>query len=361
MENQQNYTKKIFYVLLFMAVILMFALLKVTADFILTIFISVMLSLVLYPFIKKLNSFHIPWTLGILITVIIALGIFFVFTNILTASLKTIINAYPNYESKFLHLWELFAKTLNIEVDENQSIFSRLWGSLGIRTAIQNMAISLSSFLVSTVQVTALVVLLVVFLMIEMSSVKDKIRTAFPQENINRRIIFVVIKIISEVTRYVSIKFLVSLGTGICVLVSTTAIGMDFPVIWAFIAFVLNFIPTFGSMISCGATIGFAVIQFYPDITPIIILAIIMVGINFVFGNIVEPKWEGSDLGISPFVILVSLSLWSYIWGFIGMILAVPMMVIIKIICENIDFLKPVAVLIGGSTKKAARHEADRK
>lgn len=75
-----------------------------------------------------------------------------------------------------------------------------------------------------------------------------------------------------------------------------------------------------------------------------------MLAVNFILGNIIEPRWEGSDLGISPFLILVSLSLWGWLWGFIGMILAVPILVIIKIICENIQILNPIGVLLGNKT-----------
>ncbi len=74
-----------------------------------------------------------------------------------------------------------------------------------------------------------------------------------------------------------------------------------------------------------------------------------------VLGNIVEPRWAGSDLGISPFIILVGLSLWGWMWGFIGMILSVPLLVIIKIICENIEFLKPIAVLLGNGSDRSKK------
>ncbi len=66
-----------------------------------------------------------------------------------------------------------------------------------------------------------------------------------------------------------------------------------------------------------------------------------------ILGNIIEPRWEGSDLGLSPFVILISLAVWGWIWGPIGMILAVPLMVIIKIICENVSYLEKIAIFLG--------------
>ena len=76
-----------------------------------------------------------------------------------------------------------------------------------------------------------------------------------------------------------------------------------------------------------------------------------MLSVNMVLGNIIEPRTEGKHLGLSPFVILVSLSIFGWIWGFAGMIIAVPMTVIIKIICENVSFLHGIAVLLGNTTE----------
>ena len=72
-----------------------------------------------------------------------------------------------------------------------------------------------------------------------------------------------------------------------------------------------------------------------------------MTAINFCLGNIIEPRVQGKNLGLSPFVIIASLSMWGYIWGFVGLILAVPMMVTLKIICENFSILQPISIFIG--------------
>jgi predicted PurR-regulated permease PerM len=87
-----------------------------------------------------------------------------------------------------------------------------------------------------------------------------------------------------------------------------------------------------------------------------------MLGANQLIGNVLEPKIMGDNLGISPLVVLMSLSLWGWLWGFTGMILAVPMTVIVKIVCENIPVLEPVSVLIGSHRSvMAKREEEDRK
>ena len=80
-----------------------------------------------------------------------------------------------------------------------------------------------------------------------------------------------------------------------------------------------------------------------------------MTAINFTLGNIIEPKIEGDNLDLSPFIILVSLLFWGWMWGFVGMILSVPIMVILKIICENFKILHPIAILLGNKTSKTLK------
>ena len=163
-------------------------------------------------------------------------------------------------------------------------------------------------------------------------------------------------KIVSQVVRYLSIKFFISLGTGILVYFGTLIIGLNFPIVWAFIAFVMNFIPTFGSIISVGVTTIFSLMQFYPEWGKIIFVFIFMLSTNFLLGNIIEPKIEGDNLDLSIFVIIVCILFWGWLWGFTGMILAVPLTVIIKIICENIEFLHPIAIFLSNDPIKAKQN-----
>lgn len=351
MENK-NYSKGIFYLLCFVAFIVALAVLKVTATFVLPITISILFSFIFYPFVKKLSSFKIPWILAVLIVIAITGFLFSVIANILVSSCKSIVSAYPRYEARFTSVYSMIAETFKLPFDENSSLFANLWNSLGVRTFVQNSAISLSNFLISGAKIIFLVSLLILFFMMEMREMKSKIKLAFPEEKLNRKIIYITIKTISDVTRFISIKFYISLLTGTLVGIICLSVGLDFPIVWGFLAFVLNFIPNFGSAISFVMTTAFSVIQFYPAGYKIVIVAVSILAINSILGSILEPKWEGNDLGISPFLILVSLTLWGYIWGFAGMILSVPILVIIKIICDNIEGLKPVAALIGSKKKE---------
>lgn len=361
--NENTYIRSIFLILLFFAIIATAAILKLTQSVVVPVTMAILLSFVFYPFVKHMQRIHIPWGLGIIIIVLITLFLFFVIGNLVAQSLSAIISAYPRYENRFTSLYKLFASTFKISFDEESSLIANMWNSLNVRNAVQTAALGATNFFVSGAKVISLIVLLIIFLLLELRTLRTKVDMAFPSEEMNHKIIFIAKKTITQVTRYVSIKFMISLLTGTLVFLATFAIKMDFAIVWGFLAFLLNFIPNFGSIISWLITSGFAILQFYPRWGHIIYVAVLVLAINMLLGSIIEPRWEGSDLGISPFVILVSLSLWGWMWGFIGMILSVPMMVIIKIICENSEILKPIAVLLGngGGKKRRPLHRKHQK
>jgi predicted PurR-regulated permease PerM len=109
----------------------------------------------------------------------------------------------------------------------------------------------------------------------------------------------------------------------------------------------MNFIPNIGSIVTGVAISLSALIQFWPEPGPVILVVVVVLVVNLILCNIFDPKIVGDHVGISPLIVLASLVIWGWIWGFAGMILAVPMTVIIKIVCENIPIMEPVSILIG--------------
>ncbi|MBP5157487.1 MAG: AI-2E family transporter [Treponema sp.] len=359
MPRNGNYARSIFVMLVLFGIVLLCTVLKTTASFVLPLTFALLLSFVFYPFCKGMKKLRVPWLVSIIIILAIAIVVIYFIVTLLVTSLQTIIEAYPRYEARFTSIYKTLAVTLKLPFDEDLSLFSNIMNSLNIRGFLQNIAISLSTSLVSFSKVFLMIVLLVIFLLMEFNTMKLKFNVAFTSAETHEKILRIVRNTIAEVTHYISIKFLISLATGLLVTLGTSIVKMDFPVIWGFLAFILNFIPNFGSIISCLVTGLFALLQFYPRIGHVVYVFVMVLSVNMILGNFVEPRWEGRDLGLSPFIILVSLSLWGYIWGFVGMILAVPMTVIIKIICENVESLRPVAIMIGGNPGKLGKQQEE--
>ncbi len=149
-----------------------------------------------------------------------------------------------------------------------------------------------------------------------------------------------------QVRKYLVIKTVMSLANGLEVWLVLALFGVDFAALFGFLAFVLNFIPSIGSLTAMALRVGFAFFQFGTFWTPFWVL-VITAGLDGVLGNFIEPRIMGKGLGLSPLLIFFSLLFWGWLWGIPGMILSVPLTAVIKIVCQNTRALRPVAVLMG--------------
>ena len=345
--KEKNYSRQTFYILMFFLVVLLGVLGKVLSSVVLPVLVSILFSFIIYPAIKKANSkFKIPWALGTILMVFLIVIIFIIISTLVGKSITAFLNQYSKYENKFLFLYKVFADTFNITFYDDKNFMQNIWSQLKIREVLQQLALFLSGNIFSFVKSFGLTLLFTVFLVLELKFGKEKVY-AMVQGKLQGRVEGMIKKTISDTARFLTIKFFVSLATGLLVFLMCLCLGLDFAPMWAFLAFILNFIPTFGSIFSVLMMTLFATLQFYPSPVRIILVFLITLTINFVIGNIIEPRIVGKNLGVSPFVILVALTFWGWMWGFIGMIIAVPVMVIIKIVCENVSYLHPIAILIG--------------
>jgi AI-2 transport protein TqsA len=151
-------------------------------------------------------------------------------------------------------------------------------------------------------------------------------------------------RITLEVQRFLGIKTLTSLATGTLIGVWTWAMGLDFPLLWGLIAFLFNYIPSIGSIIAAVPAIAVALLQF--GVSRAILVALGFLAVNITIGNLIEPNVMGRRLGLSPLVVVLSLLFWGWVLGPVGMFLSVPLTVIVKIMLENTDDFRWLAVLL---------------
>jgi AI-2 transport protein TqsA len=181
-----------------------------------------------------------------------------------------------------------------------------------------------------------------IFLMAELEIVRLKIRimTGGSEESMAY-----VNSIFSRIRHYLSIKTVTSLATGILVSAGLAILGVDYPLLWGLLAFLLNYIPTVGSIVAAIPGITFSILQLgFPASTWAIILYLV---VNLVIGNVVEPKIMGRGMGLSTTVVFLSLIFWGFILGPVGMFLSVPITMAIKIILEHHPSTHWIAVLLG--------------
>jgi AI-2 transport protein TqsA len=150
----------------------------------------------------------------------------------------------------------------------------------------------------------------------------------------------------AQTRKYLVIKTAVSAANGLMVWIVLALFGVDFAAFFGLVAFFLNFIPNIGSFMASALRVGFAFFQFGTFWTPFWIL-VITSGLDMILGDILEPRIMGKGLGLSPLLVFFSLLFWGWLWGIPGMILSVPLTAVIKIVCQNVAALRPIAVLMG--------------
>jgi len=351
-------------VLFLTAIIALFitgAVLKIAAVVVTPFVIALLLALVMTPMVNFLEKFKIPRFISIILAGLIVIGCLIVLGAIFFTSLRSILKIYPRYEARMTEIYIWLSQYFELSYDERLSFIQNLWAQLGIRTQIQLYTFSLSSTFLNFIKDAVMVALFVVFLLFEAAFIKEKLSIAFENKWAGQ-IQKISTDTMQQVSRYLSVKFIISVVTGFLVTIFLRLVGVEFAEVWGIMQGILNFIPTLGS-IAIGVVVSlYAVIQFWPEPGPIILTVITMLGTNMIVGNIIEPKIMGDSLGLSPITVLLSLVVWGFIWGFAGMVIAVPMLVIIKIVCENVPVLEPLSILLGSRRSvlmKKAQYEKE--
>ena len=344
--------------LIVLSTIAVCAVLKITAGVVIPVVVAILLSFVFEPAILFLNKrLHVPRFLANILIIFIFIVALVLVVGALTVTVSSIQNQYVKYENRFFMVYQNIAEWFKLPFNAEANLLTNLWEQGSVRTFVANTIVKLSNELISLVKNFVLVILFMFFFFAEMGVFRKKIQLIFSKYlEDSDKVRILIIEAISKVTKYLSIKFIISFFTGLLVFLLTSMVELDFAFLWGVIAFVLNFIPNFGSIVSGVLTTSFALVQFWGDVSKIVYVGIVMLSVNMILGNLVEPKLQGDQLGISPFSILVSLSLWGFLWGFAGLILAVPIMAIIKIIADNTG-LKTVSVLL--QNKRALENSSE--
>lgn len=189
---------------------------------------------------------------------------------------------------------------------------------------------------------TFLILFTMVFILLEASSMSIKMQAAFGRSAATFRRPR---QFLHNLGRYMGIKTVVSLVTGLTAGLLTWWIGLDFPLLWGMLAFLFNYVPAIGSIIAAVPPILMALVQL--GIGEAGSTAVGFLAINMVFGNIIEPRIMGYGVGISPLIVFTGLVLWGWIFGPVGMLLSVPLTMTVKMALEADERTRWIAILIG--------------
>ena len=298
--------------------------------------LALFFSLILTPLIELQSKyFKIPRVLAVVTTLVIGLLVLTTLGLLVSASVTQMLVNFDSYQEKVIQLLNKVALSIHLERFgmDPEDLLNPLKENL--TKSVGGMVIGIVNTIVKLLSQGILVFLFVCFLLLGKTT-KTKPPSKEWQEGIKR------------VNRFITTKVFVSALTGILVGAVLMVLGIDMALAFGMFAFVLNFIPSIGSIIS--TVLPLPVVLINPDISPLAgFLAIAIPGmIQFTIGNVVEPKVMGDALELHPVVLLMALIFWGMIWGIVGMFLAAPLTAIMKIIFQRIEFTVPVANVLSG-------------
>ena len=338
MVDQQSQETGSRVLLVIASLVIVIAGLKAAAGLLLPFLISIFLAMVSLPLLNWLKSMRIPNWLAVLVTIIVALGVLVAIAVLVGGSIQEFTREAPKYRARLGQMYEQFlawseAQGIPVPPGIASELFNPTYAMDMLTSTLRGVAAVLSNLL--------LVFFTIVFILAEAAGFPAKMQTAFGWGEGSDRLN----KILQEVQRFLAIKSVVSLVTGTLVGTSLWLIGVDFPMLWGGLAFLLNYIPTLGSFLAAVPPALLALLQLGPGYALVVVLVFLV--INIPMGNLVEPYFMGRRLGISTLVVFLSLVFWGWVWGPVGMLVSVPMTMIIKIMLENTEDLRWVAVLLG--------------
>ena len=350
-------------ILAFIAVALFLFILKVCADFILPIVIAFFIFVLVSPLLSRMDRLRIPRIISLVLVMLLVLVVFLLFVYVFFLMVNMLIQAdgIPAYAARVQSFDRYLSGMIAPYLDVDPASFSILrYLNIDWYGILMASLTSISGKFISILSDALLVYVYLLFIIMERQTIFPKLLEAFPRGKAQRAG-QMVSRMNRQMSKYLLIKVVISLATGILFYFASMISGLDFALVWGVLAVILNFIPTIGSIVCTAGTIIMAIIQFSPDWGYVIYISLLMISIEMVLGNIIDPRLQGVQLNISPFVILVSLAIWGYIWGIAGMFLSVPLTSIIQIICANIPSMKPVAIMLSEGRDYRRRFEKSRR
>jgi AI-2 transport protein TqsA len=333
------------------AVVVIVAGLKAASPILVPFLVAAFISLLCAPALFWLRARGVPNALALLIVLSGLLGIGAFFGGLVSSSINEFTRLLPSYQARFGSVVEdliqrMAASGIDFGASPEEANPFDPQTAAGIAG---NLVGSLGSFVNSAF----LIFLTVFFILLEASSIPRKVQEAF---GASPELDGQVAEVASAVRRYLVIKTIASSFTGLFIYLGLMALGVKFAPLWGLVAFLLNFVPAVGSILAAVPTIALALVDGGPELA--IAVTILYLAVNMTIGNFIEPQVLGQGVGLSPLVVVTSLVFWGFVLGPVGMVLAVPLTVILRIALDSQPQTQWLAVLLGPAVPKVKRGAA---
>ncbi len=312
---------------------------KILVPFLLAVFVAI---ICMQPF-NWLRRKKVPTAIALTLVVIGILSVSTIFLALVGTSLDRVTRDLGSYQER-----------LEAKVDEaiaylqglGFNISDDVWLTYFNTDAVMELVTITLSGVGNILSNGMMILFTIIFLLLEASDIPGKLRAISG----NTRASFPQIRLfLTNINKYMALKTLISLGTGIVIAGYLAILGVDYPILWGLLAFLLNYIPTIGSLIAAIPAVILAWVQI--GFGTSVLVALGYSAVNAVFGNGIEPRVMGKGLGLSTLVAFLSLVLWGWILGPVGMFLSVPLTMTLKLALQSSPDTRWVAILLGDAVQ----------
>lgn len=319
---------------------------RASADIVVPFLLAVFIAIISAPALDWLEGRGLPRIVAMaaVLAVIVAAGVFI--TGLVGSSLGRFTSSVPEYTARLNGYTEAVENWLNghgipFEAKELRGFIDA--------SRVMKLAADMFNSFGGVLTNAFLIFLTVVFILFETASIAVKVRAVAddPDDTLAR-----LQTVTDSVKRYLAMKTLTSLATGVVIGISLAILGVDNAVLWGLLAFMLNYVPNIGSIIAAVPAVLFALVQL--GVGGALATAVIFLVVNIVIGSVVEPRLMGRGLGLSTLVVFLSLVFWGWVLGPVGMFLSVPLTMAVKIALANHEGTRWVSVFLSSGQEVAA-------
>ncbi|WED43483.1 AI-2E family transporter [Legionella cardiaca] len=295
------------------------------------------------PFVGR----RLPNWLSMVLALLVVALLVKILIDIITNNVNDVIEASSRYQENLTNILNNMDKRFHVKTLANVDNFLQ-------DLSVQRILVNIYGVFTTITGSAVLIALYVVFLFVEQHFFRQKLNALISQKGHRQLVNNIITHIVKDTQTYLGLKTLLSITTAMASWIIMKAVGLDFAEFWALLIFFLNFIPNIGAILATAFPMLLALIQFQSWV-PFVIITSGIVAIQFIVGNLVEPRFLGKSLNLSALVILIALALWGAIWGILGMFLSVPITVMMMIIFAHFDATRPIAIMLSqdGYIKKA--------
>jgi predicted PurR-regulated permease PerM len=322
------------------AVVLVAGALKITASVTMPLVFALFLIAVFWP-LQLYFERHIPRTPAMLVTLLVFLAVIALFVASFWWSGELLADSADEYKQEFQQLYEALRRRIEPIKDVGE-------GAVGAAPKVSelapNIVLALSDWFFSFSGVLVLIIAFFILGLLEVPEFREKLTRSLAQDE-GERWFESLRRITTDFQIYIVVRTVIGLITGVLIWLLCVLVGLDFAFLWGFINFLLNYIPTLGSIIGVVPVSAFALIEFGIGVEALVVLLGVS-GIQIVMGIYLDPLLQGRQLALSPLVVLFSVTFWGWLWGVPGAFIAIPITIALVIACDQYDRTQWIAVLL---------------